>query len=84
MTENLSQLIGYHSGRAVEEMERAEAISAGAGRQAHLELSRLHRSRAGHFRSQLPVSTPSQSKRCNELDMGEASREQGFRMFGCR
>ena len=84
MTENLLELIGYHSGRAVEEMERADAIRSGVGRHAHLELSRLHRATAGNLRNRLPVSAIPELTLAKELDMGEASREQGFRLFGCR
>lgn len=84
MADTLSEMIGYHNGRAVEEMERAEAFRTGAGRRAHLELSRLHSSRAGSLRSKLPACPPPPMVRSTELDMGEASREQGFRLFGCR
>lgn len=84
MSDNLSLLIDYHAVRAVEELERAEGTKADAERSAHMELSRLHLCKAGWLREKMPPSPPSVLPQVADLDMGEASREQGFRLFGCR
>jgi hypothetical protein len=79
-------LMIYHAARSLEELEIAEAATVQVVRQSHMELSRLHLNQAGMLRGSDSVQTvsPSHSIPSCILDMGEASREEGFRLNGCR
>ena len=77
------QQIDYHSARAIEEHDSAEQALLDVERRPHMELSRLHLYQAERLRGTQPdASSSAMAKR--PLDMGEASREEGFRKFGGR
>lgn len=75
----LQSRIDYHAARAIEEIERAERTFREVERNSHFELSRLHLDQAGRL-----VASQSAPPNASVLDMGEASREQGFQLYGCR
>ena len=79
-------LMTYHAARSLEELEIAESATVQVVRQSHMELSRLHLDQAGlHRRSgAIQKMATSHSTPVCVLDMGEASREEGFRLNGCR
>lgn len=80
----LQDQIEYHAARAIEELECSECARIDAERGAHMELSRLHLNQAGRLRMTEPTGASPDMPPSFVLDMGEASREQGFRGHGCR
>jgi hypothetical protein len=81
---DLKDRIEYHAARAIEELECSERARIDAERRSHMELSRLHLSQAGRLRTAQAKSSAHKMPPSVVLDMGEASREQGFELFGCR